>query len=973
MADVVWDEEPVQSDVQWDEPEDTKGVVWDSAPAQENASIPQVLMDTFAQYGQKVGRRVSEASSELNNLPAALVKLYQSGGSDGKMEVFQGLPPIAAFKALASPIDAAGEQAASVFTQDPDKQKMVGDFTSAAATLPISMMANAGKIPAVTEAVLNAMGLVNKVGPVKTASMADQVANLRQLDGEDWAEALAKEIAFQGDLRPQARQINLDPEGMQRTSSILDAAQNTITTKPGHLDLNAGMETGRGFLERPMPTESDFFRTTQQSIEEATGGIGNRNAQELLREKQLASDRILQEAISAKEMREIKMKEYFTTGDPEALKAGISKAEVLPLEKTTAYALHGNLADEVENTVAKSRELGRVGSWIKGAFQESTRMVAEFGPAGRVLARDTVKALDQGQREGGTAVTIMQRVVRALDQSEKNNLVEVLDKGVAPASREVAYAAQEIKALFQDISRRSYASGMTIKNPMTGEVVPWTPHPGGDYFPHFLREFDKIKDDPRYMAQAVKSVKEQALKEGRVISDGEARSTLNFMIENGQKRFGKLEMARVFNFTDFDTDVERVLTRYLEGSYKRLNLVEEFGADFKRADDLVEMIGQGGNSDYAVNAAKNYIDRITGREQHSSMFVNSGQSLVNLARHAEVATKLGQAVIANLSQTALTAVVAGFKPAMAGVREAMTMGGKEFAGLTGATLDSTMFQVMEGLKPGNFSGKVLKYTGFNAVERLNRTIAANAGRHFADDLFKNLQTGMQNGSSRVPEYRRHLEKMGINVAEALGRGSLSLDDQLKAGQNIVKRTQFQTGVADLPLLATTPLGRMTYQFKSFAIKSAQMIKDDIVKEAGRGNFAPMTRALLVLPITGEIVNDVQSFVNGTSRPETALGRIADNIAAVGVFGLYYQMWKAVDQGPAAISNMLMGPVIGDAVSGIANVYQAGEAAGNRLMGEDAGSADALLRQALRNVPVVGPMVAHRVFPTREEKRRQKRG
>jgi len=632
--------------------------------------------------------------------------------------------------------------------------------------------------------------------------------------------------------------------------------------------------------------------------------------------------------------------------------------KLLPHEETTARLLLGSPEERVARVVGAppAPQLSNVGNFLRGIFQESSREVARFGAPGRVLSGDMLDAINKGEREAGTGVTLATRAIKALSREEQANLVDVLDIGAAPVSTRVANAANVVKPILEDVSQRSYRAGLTIKNPITGDVIPFTPRPDGNYFPHFsLVDFDDIRNNPARLAEATREVQTQLARGGKVVSLAEARQTLDIMMKKSQRRFGNLEISRVLDFKEFDRDPARALTRYLDGAYKRVNMAETFGSDFRDADELVNMIGQT-SGDLAQRVAKTYVDRITGREE-LGLFGQSGGVIGGAVRGFEVATKLGQAVIANASQSTLTVVTAGMKNTMRGLRDVAFGEGSEFAGLTGAVLDSTINDIQRALGAGTIGSSVLRATQFTRIEKFNRVLAANAGRNFANDVFGKLQKSLASGSSRAQLYRETLAKMDIDVPAALGRGMLSLDDQLRAGQNIVRRTQFKTGVQDLPLFATSPLGKVVFQFKTFGFKAAQFLKDDIVNEATRGNYGPLVRASLAFPIAGEVVNGVQAVINGKQRPENLVARIADDFAAVGVFGLYYSMIKALEFGPAAIANMFFGPGVGDTISGLSNITQAIK-----------GNPRNLEKQIVRNIPVVGPSIANRVFPPKNSPR-----
>lgn len=811
--------------------------------------------------------------------------------------------------------------------------------------------------------------------PPEVAQIVDTAGQFDRIKTATPEEVMARLMSEQPSQAPfeamptAVREAIQDPAAMARTSSLLEAAQSAVVPRPGNLTAGAAMETGMGQVERLLPKQTDFFRTTQEMIEKATGKQGA----ELLKERDALAEQIQEVLVARKNASEMVATEAMVDAvAPRVIKpapsvlANNSPVKGMNVKDFDRFLLTGHkpaLAKVSKTPVATDVAAGVLGvegkaiqpgparMLFEGMFKESTRQVAGFGAAGKLLSREMVGALDKGEREAGAAVTAVQQLVKGLSGAERESLVDFMDTGAQALTPRVAEAGTKIRALLDDVAKRATGAQMSIKNPLTGVVVPWTPRADGNYFPHFANvDLEEIFQNPRRMAEAVKEI---AADNG--VSLAEADEMLEFMRKNGQKRYGNLEMSRVMNFRKWDRDPERVLSKYFTGAYKRLNLAETFNADYSRADQMVEMIRQQSN-DNARGMAKTYVDRILGRE--SSWDEAWKTQLSHDVRNFETATKLGQAVIANASQPVLLATVAGYKNTFKAVGDVMFRNGSEFAGMTGATLDATMAQIQRELGAGSAGQWVLRRTGFSAVERFNRILSANAGKHFAQDQFRRLRNALDSGAtSRANYYREELGKLGINPAEAIGRGSLSLDDLYKAGQLMTKRTQFKTGTADLPIFATSDLGKVLYQFKSFSFKSAQLFKDEIVKEAARGNFAPLVRASLLMPLAGELVNDVQALVNGKSRPDNLVARIADNFAAVGAFGLLYTGFKSLGYGPGAALSQIVGPAITDIGKLGTNIY-----------GAVTGKPKPLARQVVSAVPVVGTTIANRFWPTQEEQR-----
>ncbi len=637
--------------------------------------------------------------------------------------------------------------------------------------------------------------------------------------------------------------------------------------------------------------------------------------------------------------------------------APVSPRAPLPSEETTFRRLFGTPEDEAAHlaTLAKGetiKELTSRTALFKGLAQESTRTISGFGPAGRKLATDTRQMLVNQEIEAAGFVEAMKKTVSKLDKKELDNLIDVLEQVDTPINSKVAQAATEEAARLRTVGSRAFQSGLDILNPITKERIPFTPREA--FFPHFsTRSFEEIAKDPRRVAKIIEEIQQKALAGGKQITLAEARTTFDFMRKNSRTRFGNLEVARTFNVQDYDRDYVRVLTRYYDGAVPRLVEAETFGADGRRANELVAIIRQQAE-DRAGNFAQTYVDRLLGKEN-----LNIVQELAKQAgptiKSIQAATKLGQAVIPNLSQSTLTAITVGAKPTMKALRASFTGQGKEFASRTGVLLDSSMQRLMQELGGSGLGQKVLKATGFSAVERANRIIGANAGKFFVQDVFAKLLANP--ASRRAGEYRHALSKMGVSADTVLKRGFLVEDDLLRAGQYVVNRTQFKANVADLPLFWTSPLGQIATQFKSFAFKSGQLIKDEVAGQAirwvrtggKRGSLGPLTRMMLIgLPV-GFGVAGVSSLVRG--KPEVP-GPI-DSIAAIGALGIYINAVKAAQFGEVGVFSLAGGPTASDIATTVSGLSEAAQ-----------GRPKKLAKFATREIPIVGPTAANILFPPR---------
>lgn len=814
--------------------------------------------------------------------------------------------------------------------------------TVGAATQDIAREAGAG--PEVSAALATGADIASGlVIPSGAAARAGRAASERI--AEDVAASSAKKVA--GDLaradaekavqvaaKPVVREVAVSPKAQARTSELLEAAEKEIT---------------------PSPTEAS--RTLQAAMETTAGKeTGGSLAEQAARRRVISSEPIPR-GPGPREIDDVISSPVL--GEPKRIGKIVTEPPTRPeIEEAKAV---------FQEAAKPESHFGGFKALYSGSLEESGTTISRFGETGKQLAQTLRAIRDDAEREAGTYVADLRKSLSNLTTlDEKANLVEVLDKGAAPVSRNVAEIAAKERAKLNAIADRATEASLEIRNPVTGAKVPFTPRQ--NFFPHTgTRSLEEIARDPRARAKAVQTIQKQ---EGTSLE--EAGKIFDAMVKNSRGRYGHLEVARLYDFGDYDKNPLTALSTYYSRALRRLNEAERLGAGNEKAYEAAELIGQQ-FGDRAKDFAKTLVDRMTGRET-LGLGGKIATDIGGTVRGFEAATKLGQAVIANSSQTALTAVVAGVKNTARAVKAAMTKEGQEFALKSGATLSSTLHDFMReavgagGRSLGERAGEtVLKATGFLAVEKANRAIAANAGRFYAQDAFEKILSNPKSRSAINNSVM--LRRMGVDLDAALKRGELSETDLLKAGQSIVQRTQFKTDPTELPLFWSSPAGKIVTQFKSFAFRSGKLLKDDVLKPAReylltggrRGSLGPITRAATILPLAGEAVEDLRAAIRGKRRPDDVLTRIAEDYAAVGTLGLFMDTWRAASFGKGGVLGLIAGPAVSDVAEAGTGVMQAVQ-----------GKPRTLSRFAARNVPVVGSSLAGVAFPSEQEEKRRLR-
>jgi len=168
-----------------------------------------------------------------------------------------------------------------------------------------------------------------------------------------------------------------------------------------------------------------------------------------------------------------------------------------------------------------------------------------------------------------------------------------------------------------------------------------------------------------------------------------------------------------------------------------------------------------------------------------------------------------------------------------------------------------------------------------------------------------------------------LKELDLPVEDIVARGYMTPEEKAIASQTFVERTQFLGRPIDLPYFASTPVGKVMFQFKTFAYQQARFVTKEMKGSFSRGDYSRVARNLLVLgtvfPMTGEVLADVRSLITQEKRPTKAFDRYIADIFAAGTYGMFYDFYKSSESGKLAEN--VLGPTIGDAIRYLETIPQ----------------------------------------------------
>lgn len=276
----------------------------------------------------------------------------------------------------------------------------------------------------------------------------------------------------------------------------------------------------------------------------------------------------------------------------------------------------------------------------------------------------------------------------------------------------------------------------------------------------------------------------------------------------------------------------------------------------------------------------------------------------------------------------------------------------------------------------------LKATGHQ--DTLQRVIASGAAKRVVPEAWKAAKAG---DASAV----RQLERWGVDPkAETL------TPEMLDRAQKVFSdRSQYKVGIGELPLWASSPWGKVAFQFTSFGYAHARFVGHALA-EAGKGNVAPISKLLVIGSALGyadqqliHLIFQGKAPENPTEKdfaeaaaetfqrgkhfdPSSPKGLALAAIEGLGAYGGVGALGTLVERGGGGdVAKILFGATGAD-LSSLAKLGKAvkdGEGAGDAAINAAAGLAPNLplglsprewAREATTDTPIANPGYAGRI-------------
>ena len=476
------------------------------------------------------------------------------------------------------------------------------------------------------------------------------------------------------------------------------------------------------------------------------------------------------------------------------------------------------------------------------------KILRKSGEGGKKLAKTMEKQRVDEDLLRGKYTFRIKEALRGLSKKERINVGEVLEGKAKPGSAKEAGAMKTIENWLAKVGKRAEDEGFEILTPTAEglEKVPFKPRK--NYFPR-VYNFDKLAKGKQ---------REKALT--HLVETGQARNKAeavrlldNFIKGNAERKAGNIEFARTLDLPGYEKDPLVALQRYAQSVSKRFTEAAHFG---KKDENVAELIGRIAEDSGDYMEAQRIFDFQTGGYDKSKV--------ISVITKANVATKLSLSAIINATQSTNTLTKGGIIRATKSMFKSFTKKGRDYAEIAGV-YDDMILKQESGFDLDKIT-KVVLYP-FQKVEHFNRRVAALTGKEKALQLAKKLKIDPDNAY-----VIRQLKTLGIEPKKLL-TGKLTDDDLYRAANKMSEITQFKVGPLDVPPSWKTKTGRLLTQFKSFNFMQTKFVRDEILKEASKGNLAPLVRFISIAPIASALAYKMRNIVTGRDEKDERKGAL----------------------------------------------------------------------------------------------------
>ena len=684
--------------------------------------------------------------------------------------------------------------------------------------------------------------------------------------------------------------------------------------------------------------------------------------------------------------------------------------EQLPLFQTVEKLTSGNGALPPLKALPgqDAKVVGNFKLNLANWFESGERTLKRFGEPGKKFLEKLNRADFKSKSELGAFQENLNKYVKPLTPLESENLVDVA-QGNAPAINDrVSKAFKEFWAPY----REEWADFYRLKNKQVKIVE--------NYFPHF-RPKETIDAVYAKKGEAFRAKVKELLRSGAAADEwGSIKLALR---EGDPTRIGGRSIMSEFDRTmaggEYSKDAYTVLNKAAENFYRRAAEIEEYGIADGKMQHLINEVGK----QYGPNAeayTREIFKQVIG---DNALIPKYKKTIHQGLRSYEATTKLGYAFLINPAQVSNNLVknrlLSNFGGLVSSLKELKEGNPGKWARAAGALTDSVAVELGEMSLPQKAVQKTINtvLAPLGWTEKFNRIWSSNVGKidamaDFDDLVSTGLKQGLLKESKKggyfptakgrkalesIDGFNKLKESWGVkNPVAALKRGFLTEEELKYASYLNTQETQFGTLPWKRPPSWNTETGKTFTLFKNFIFQQGKFVKDEVAKEAVKGNPIPALKFVVAAATIGESFGSLRESVKSgfTKAPyedliksvkhlqETGewtplLEHEVDNILTIGGFGLYTEALQSVIYGKESWLSNLAGPAVKDVADVSYNLlYPLGVAAKTKDTEQAktaaAKSGRALKKKFVRDIPFVGPPLLSRLKKSEKEEKSSKK-
>lgn len=401
-----------------------------------------------------------------------------------------------------------------------------------------------------------------------------------------------------------------------------------------------------------------------------------------------------------------------------------------------------------------------------------------------------------------------------------------------------------------------------------------------------------------------------------------------------------LEKARkVHNAENFRKDLT-VLDDYFNEAYRRISESRHLGKSLEKVFKDAKFEGTKRGRD-----VRDYVESTIKRETHREKSTPFSRG-ASKARHLQALSDLALTAVYQPGQAAHTAAYGGMRRSLRAIARIFKDSGKE---LNDAIRSGALASTIKGelAAASGAEGKTAKLTkgfmyGAPTVDKWMRVHANVVGKLLIEDALSG-------------------KRGAVNDLKRLGFDRHS--NPREVGKALVDKTQFRTGVMDMPAWASTPGGKLASQYSSFMYQQTRFITD-LFKDPVK-NAKPIARYLVGAQILGELIGDVRAALKDddvwgededewaailkNKRVSNPIMRALQNLSLVGGAGAVQVLMERFAN--SDFPQNLLGPVPNTLLEGLEKTKQSVEDE----------SLEPLTEFGTRQIPAVGNKIANEIY------------